>query len=71
VVDFYRFMLSFRDLERGYLDFGFGVHLLVPSTTLAVTVRGVIPPRPKRERKIRVSEQSQVDTASEPARTTE
>jgi hypothetical protein len=60
VVDCYCSMLFFRDFEREYLGFGFGVHLLVPSTTLAVTFRGVIPPRPEKERKKnRVSEQSQ------------
>jgi hypothetical protein len=67
-VDFYRFMLSFRDLEREYPGLEFEVHHLEPCTIPAVTFRGVIPPRPEKERKIRVSEQSQVDTASESAR---
>ena len=47
----HRFMLLFRDLEREYL--AFGVHLLEPGTSLAVTIRGVIPPRPEREEKIK------------------
>jgi hypothetical protein len=70
-VDFYRVMLSCRDLEREHSRLEFGVHLLEPSTTPGVTFRGVIPPRSERERKIPVSEESQVDTASEPARTSD
>ncbi len=44
-VDCHRFMFLFRDLDREYL--AFGVHLLEPSTSLAVTFRGVIPPSPE------------------------
>jgi hypothetical protein len=39
-------VLLFRDLDREYLVFG--GHLLEPSTSPAVTFRGVIPPSPER-----------------------
>jgi hypothetical protein len=67
-VDCHRFILCFRNPDREYPKFG--IHLLESRTRLAVTFRGVVPPSPERERNIRVSENSQVDTEIEAERMT-